>query len=629
MTAVETHLSEAGFRVRQLQVSHAFHSHHMDPMLLDFTTVVNELTFTEPQIPAVSSMTGHTVKTSEWTDPNYWVRQIRQPVLFAEAATTLREQHHVTAVLEAGPGAALTTLLDNVVAIAALPRKRPEVAALLTAFGHLFTHGINIDFRPALTGGRFADLPTYPFQRHHYWLDTVTATTDPTGLGLTETQHPLLAAAVTLPQSGTILLTGQISLKTHPWLAEHQVLDTVLLPGTAFVDMAARAGDEAGCPTIEELTLHAPLIITNQNTQLQVELSNTDNDNRRTIAIHSRQHQHRHLDPATPPAPSTETQAPTPDTLPNTWPPPTAQPIDTDQPLRTDPSGGVTATARSSKVCRRGLAFTARTSTPRSTLPDTAATDAARFVLHPALLDAALHTIGLGGLITDDGQARLPFAWSQVAVHAVGATALRVRVRAVADDAVTLTVADSSGTPVMDVGSLSLRPVSADQIAQATGENGVAQSLLRTEWIPLPTASTASTAGQRWGVLGTGSVESAAALRKAGAQAQHFADITALSVADVVPRPHPVADPRTVRTRAPVPDQVHAAVTPVLWRTSSSGSPSCGWPAAPVGGGDPGSRRRGGRCRTGSRRGHNPRPAPIGAGGGAGPDRPGRPRPRR
>src|SRR5207302_1305903 len=102
-------------------------------------------------------------------------------------------------------------------------------------------------------------------------------------------EHPLLGAAVELAGRDEWLLSGRLSLETHPWLADHAVLDTVLVPGTAFVELALAAGAKAGCPAVEELTLEAPLVLEEQGSvQLQLTLAAAAQDGRRALAIHAR-----------------------------------------------------------------------------------------------------------------------------------------------------------------------------------------------------------------------------------------------------------------------------------------------------------------------------------------------------
>src|SRR5690606_26603842 len=107
-----------------------------------------------------------------------------------------------------------------------------------------------------------AELPPYAFQRERYWLDSLPAAGDVSAAGLQPGGHPLLSAAVTVADTEHTVLTGRLSLRTHPWLADHAVLGTVLVPGTAFVEMALCAGDRTGYHRLDELTLAAPLVLT-------------------------------------------------------------------------------------------------------------------------------------------------------------------------------------------------------------------------------------------------------------------------------------------------------------------------------------------------------------------------------
>ncbi|MBJ3813322.1 SDR family NAD(P)-dependent oxidoreductase, partial [Streptomyces flavofungini] len=111
-------------------------------------------------------------------------------------------------------------------------------------------------------------------------------------------------------------------------------------------------------------------------------------------------------------------------------------------------------------------------------LPDGVKSDG--FGLHPALLDASLHTVGLADSADVDG--KVPFAWSGVRLHASAATALRVRLTPTEADGVTLALADGSGAPVATIDSLVLRPVSLDQIAG--DERG--DALFGVDWISAP-----------------------------------------------------------------------------------------------------------------------------------------------
>ena len=135
-------------------------------------------------------------------------------------------------------------------------------ARFLASLAEVHVRGVAVDWAAVLAAGGTADLPTYAFQRQRYWRRHAPAPAgDITSAGLGAVGHPLLGAGVELAGGEGYLLTGLLSVRAQPWLADHVVAGTVLLPGTAFVEMAIRAGDPAGCGRIEELTLEAPLVL--------------------------------------------------------------------------------------------------------------------------------------------------------------------------------------------------------------------------------------------------------------------------------------------------------------------------------------------------------------------------------
>ena len=131
-----------------------------------------------------------------------------------------------------------------------------------------------------------AGLPTYAFQRERYWLSAAGGTGDLSGAGLSQADHPLLGAAVGLAGGGEQVFTGRLGLDTHPWLADHAVLGRVLLPGTAFVELALHAAREMGCDAVSELVLEAPLILAGEGSvQLQVRAGEPDENGRHPVSI--------------------------------------------------------------------------------------------------------------------------------------------------------------------------------------------------------------------------------------------------------------------------------------------------------------------------------------------------------
>ncbi|MFE7192685.1 type I polyketide synthase [Kitasatospora sp. NPDC057595] len=531
-------LAADGRRTKRLAVSHAFHSPLMEPMLARFREVAQRVTFAEPTRPIVSTLTGELLTVEELADPDYWVRHVRHAVRFADAVQTLEDQG-ATAFLEVGPGG-LTSMVQetspDTVAVTALRADRPEAESFTTALARLHTHGITLDWNAVFAGtdARRVDLPTYAFQRRRFWLESGPAVGDVTSAGLSAAEHPLLGAAVTLAGGEGVLLTGRLSLPTHPWLADHAVLGTVLLPGTALVDLALRAADEVGCDLLEELTIQAPLALPEQaGVQLQVVVAPADGAGRRTLTIYSRA-----AHPDAPDQPWTGhatgvlgAGGPGAQFELSAWPPPGAGVLDTEALYERLAGSGLDygPVFRGLRAAwRQGDTVFAEVALPEGT-------QTAGFGVHPALLDAALHAVALGGLLPDTGRTRVPFSWSGVRRYESGAVVLRVRIAPAGADAVSLLAADGAGRLVASVDSLVLRPVSAEQLAAA--RTGQPDALYRVTWVPLPLAEPARTAGEpsQWALVGGAENGPATALRAAGRAPEVHADLSTLFAGPALP----------------------------------------------------------------------------------------------
>ncbi|WP_340137795.1 type I polyketide synthase [Bailinhaonella thermotolerans] len=484
-----TWAGERGHRTRRLRVSHAFHSPLMRPMLDDFAAVAETITFHQPAIPLVSNLTGR-LAGSEITEPGYWVDHVRQPVRFADAITTLSE-HQVTRFLEAGPDAQLTPMIEQTLTtgpeteaeaeaasvVALLRRDRHETTQLATALGQTWTHGTTVDWTawPSGTYNRHLDLPTYPFQHRRYWLRPA-PTGDPAALGQTSADHPILGAVVGQPGGGAIL-TGRLSTGTHPWLADHAINGTPILPGTAFVELALRAGDQVGAPVIEELTLHTPLPIPGDGgVAVQVSVSAPEEDGRREITIHSQDDEENWTRHAT----GTLTSAVTPASRLGAWPPPDAEPLDTTglyDRLTGHGYGYGPAFHGLTRAWKHHDDLYAEITLPEHAGPTT------RYGLHPALFDAATHLALLAGEDAGAAGPLIPFNWHGVTLHAAGAGALRVRLRPGPDGGFRLDLADPSGGPVATAASVVSRPaVAADPSTRAAAS--VARWVTEVTWRP-------------------------------------------------------------------------------------------------------------------------------------------------
>ncbi|MFF2662982.1 type I polyketide synthase, partial [Kitasatospora sp. NPDC058032] len=373
-----------------------------------------------------------------------------------------------------------------------------------------------------------------PFQHQSYWLHPTPTTGDITTAGITPNHHPILSTTIELPEGEGAVFTGRLSQTTHAWLAEHAVHDTVVLPGTAFIDLLLHAAEQVGCSEIDELTHHVLLAVPQRGARhLRLTVGPADDSGRRPFTVHSRPEEAgegnewtRHASGFLAVGAST-----TPPDL-TAWPPAGAAPLElddfyarfTDQGYHYGPTfQGLRAAWRDGSTTYAEIA-----------LPEEAHSDAAAYGIHPALLDAALHPgaftlAATAGDADHPGPVRLPFSWSGVSLHAVGATALRLQITSAGDDVVSLAIADATGAPVATIRSLTMRPVSAEQLA-AAARGPQRDTLHRLDWTPVtvPTAQADAPRSGGWAVLGADDSRLSAALETGGVPVEQYADLDTL-----------------------------------------------------------------------------------------------------
>jgi len=162
----------AGRQARRLRVGRAYHSRQVDAVLAEFGAALTALTFHEPTLPVVSTVTGRLAGAGDLTTPEYWLRHARRPVRFGAALTSLSELG-MDSFVEVGPSGSLSSMAGESVAGTFHPlltRRVPDEIGVAAAAGELFTAGMVLDWTAVLAGGRPIDLPVYPFRREFYWL---------------------------------------------------------------------------------------------------------------------------------------------------------------------------------------------------------------------------------------------------------------------------------------------------------------------------------------------------------------------------------------------------------------------------------------------------------------------------
>ncbi|MEU1156293.1 beta-ketoacyl synthase N-terminal-like domain-containing protein, partial [Streptomyces sp. NPDC005918] len=556
VAAVVAEAESQGLRARVIDVGYASHGPQIDELHDLLTERLADIQPTRTDTAFYSTVTAERLDDTTALDTEYWVTNLRQQVRFADTIDALLDDGY-RLFIEASAHPVLGLGMEETIERADVPatvvptlrRDHGDAAQLTRAAAHAFTAGADVDWRrwfPADPTPRTVDLPTYAFQRRSYWLP-VDGVGDVRSAGLRRLEHTLLPAALGLAD-GALVLTGRLAASGGSgWLADHTVAGTTLVPGAALVEWALQAADEAGCATVEELTLQAPLLLPHSGgLQVQVVVGTADGGEPglREVRVYSRADSAADDD-----APdqdetwtchaigtlSTETAGDAPDGLDSLdgldgpyglggqWPPAGAEALEIGDLYERAAAAGYAygpSFQGLRAVWRHGQNLLAEVELPEQA----GAHDG--FGIHPVLLDAALHPALLfdpstpghdgPGAGAAAGELRLPFAWNGVSLWATGATTVRVRLAPHRDDegaeryegtetegraALRVTVADATGAPVLSADSLALRPVDPELLRAAGTTTGGPNGLFTVEWTSVPATAEAES-GDDWVVLG-------------------------------------------------------------------------------------------------------------------------------
>lgn len=474
-------LEAEGRRVRRLRVSHAFHSAHLDRMLDELRAVAATIAVSEPRVPVVSNLTGALLDRATMADPAYWAHHARGTVRFADGVRTARGLG-ATAFVECGPSAVLTAMVaasaEGVATVPSLRREVDDERAFAAALGAAFGAQVALDAAAVFAGvGGLTPLPTTPFVREAYWMESPEGRARPEALGLSALDHPWLPAALTLPDGG-LVLTGVIELARSPWLADHTVFGRVVVPGAALLDLARAAGAACGAAEVAELVLQAPLSVPDDApVRLRVVVGPPGAGGRRalTIAAGAEALVIHATGTLAPTSPATAAEA---------------------APVR--PPAVLDPTSTYARLAELGLGYGPAFRGLRRWwkeddgaivaevgLDDTV--DARGWGLHPALLDASFHAIAAAGMDASAPAALLPFALGGWTVHALAGRALLVRVRVGEESpgqaSATLTAWDEDGKLVARLGAFRARRADPEALRRGFG---AVDGLYRVAWRPTP-----------------------------------------------------------------------------------------------------------------------------------------------
>lgn len=546
--------STAGCKTRRLRVSHAFHSPLMEPMLTEFAEIARSITYSTPTIPVVSNLSGAIAEPGELENADYWVRHVREAVRFADGLRSAVSAG-VGAFVEVGPDGILTAMASETVAAIApktvlvpmVRADRPEARTFAETLARLHVGGVAVNWSSYCASGGIrgtrVEMPTYAFERQRYWAAT---RTDSHAAGF----HPFLTTSTELAVTGQLVLSGRIRLAADPWLGDHRIFGTAVLPGAASVDLALAAARKAGLDGIAELTLLTPLSL-GRDAEVEVQLSVEAPDGSvdgRAVHFHARQANSSWSRIASgvltgtvsSPAPRGEV-----------WPPLGAAAIDTQDLYRDLARRGYgygDAFRGVRNMWREDDALYAEVELPSGRHL------ASEFVLSPALLDAALHPVLVLLETAEEDRVLLPYSWTGVRAFDFTGSSLRVRVRVIGRYEVEVRVMTPGGEPVLSVASLALLPASADQMIASS----VADSLHEVSWHPLA-------------VDGGARPDGVTVTRLTGSQAADIPTAARSFTAEVVARVHEwtdVGDRRLVVTRGAVsvlPGEVPDLVTAPVW----------------------------------------------------------------
>ncbi len=519
--ALVAELQQQDVFCRRVNVDYASHSAQMDQLLPELAEAFADLKPSKAVVPFYSTVLGRVLDGPE-LDGAYWCRNLREPVRFDQALEQLlADGRNVFVEVSAHPVLSMP-LTDgsaehNGVVVGSLARGEGGTGQLLRSLGQLHVQGVPVDWSKLLEGEFVADLPTYAFQREHYWAEAAT-TADAGAMGLEPNTHPWLGAATALAEGEGHLFTGRLTPNAQPWLRDHAAFGTVLVPGTGLLELAWAAADSLGAARVAELTLSEPLVLEGP-VRLQITVGAPAADGRRPIAIHGRPEDGTDAWTLHASGQLADDQGES-DDFPalRRWPVAGAEQVDLD--------------GFYDRFAARGLdygpAFRGLTElwrdgdTAYGTVRLPEGLEAGGYGVHPALLDAALHV--LQAVVADRtpaGTALLPFEWSDAELQLTGCTELRVRI-----DAVEVTgglqiefwAADPTGRPVAHIGGLNLREATAEQLAAVRGGG----DLYRVEFQPVTLPSAPSAVGGAVVLGGDGALA-------ARLGAEHLADLAALA----------------------------------------------------------------------------------------------------
>lgn len=544
-TVLDTFTAQ-GIEFSRLNVSHAFHSPLMEPMLDEFERVAASVAFSMPTIGLVSNVTGK-MAGDEVTTPEYWRRHVRNAVLFTDSIATLHTEH-IRTFLEVGPTPVLIGMGQrcargaDAVWVGSLKKGRSDREAMLESAGRLHVDGRPINWHSICDAhAQRVDLPTYPFQRERYWFDALGVPAPKQSVAGRPTGHPLLGHRLASPVP---LFQSELSVQTTAWLSDHRIYDSALFPVTGFLELALAAGAQAfGTNDIElaHVSLRAGLTIPEPGSVTVQVLVTSQDDGAKMVRVFSAL------------AESDDESAGTDgwrlhlsaDVLRASAQPP-------EHGVRTLASEGrveLDVPAYYAKLHAQGAyygtSFRGITSIAKADgmvlgrieLPDALVEENAAYFIHPALLDSCVQLIGVGLPWADDPRSTddicVPVGLASYYVYRPAATAILCLVESIRPNASNtsivsdMTLTDIDGNVVARIEGIEMHRVTKAAMQRGTDKPVKPDWLLEVEWQPSSVDAPLVPVTGKWLIVTDGATfpgDVAAALTERGASvfiAQH------------------------------------------------------------------------------------------------------------
>ncbi len=497
----EIEFANQSVRTKRLATSHAFHSALMDPVLEPFAEIANGVTYRRPQLPLICNVTGELLAVDRVLDGQYWANHIRAAVQYAPSVITA-EQFGCATLLEIGPQATLTRMAtaawqqDNGRLVACLQRDVDDGLSIQSAVARMYTHGVVTNFETMHRGhgGQRITLPTYPFERRRFWGPDKPRAAH----AQHHTAHPSLGSPVSLAgASNETRFETFIEPDSPSWLPDHEVMNQVVMPGAAFVELALAATEMA---ELQDVKFEQPLRPTNR-TAMQTVVK-TDGDKIRRIETFTRPAESsvwtRHFTASSKSIPTIPDRANRPK-------------VSLEQ-LQAQPSEKVSAEAFYSGMATLGLNYGPDFQTVQTLAINeegvlatlATQTDIRGYLIPPPLLDGAIHCLAVGLLEEDGDSLFLPVGMKRVKLYAPVQSELICHAKWTQPEgefrAADLTLMDAEGQVVGEIESLEVQQINRSALRQING-SGSDRLLYQMQWLPYRLPAPSDTKGD-WLIVG-------------------------------------------------------------------------------------------------------------------------------